>query len=160
MLKNKLFLISISMLIVIALILSASLLLWNYMGEKDNASTDPNQKAQSSVADVKEKKKTAEQIEALTVEVKELTTNLADKDKVVRVSFSFELENSKTKKEFEHLSFKVKNIIIQTLADSTVDQIKGAKGQDAMLATLMNKINPILSEGKLKQIYITDWILQ
>lgn len=160
MLKNKVFLIVTSMLIVIALILSASLLLWNFMDKKNQETADPNQKAQSTVANVKDKPKSAKEINALTVEIKEVITNLADKDKIIKAAFSFELENKKTKDEFENLNFKVKNIIFQTLSDYTVDQIKGAKGQDALLASLMNKINTILTEGKLKQIYITDWILQ
>lgn len=159
MLKNKLFMIIIAMLIVITLILVAFFALWNFM-EKSNVSSDPHQAAKSSAESVQGKKVSAEETKANTVIIKDILTNLADKDRVIKASFAFELDNKKAKAEFENLDFKMKGIINQTLADMTAEQVQGSKGQENLKSTLMNKINSILSEGKLKQVWITDVIVQ
>lgn len=158
MLKNKLVIVVISMLIVIGLILAASFFLWNFL-EKKNETNDPNVKAQSTVAKVTNKPHTAAEVKELTVIMKDITTNLAAKDKIVVIGFAFELENKKAFEEFNYLDFKIKGIINQTLADLTPEQISGSKGQDNLIAILINKINMVLKEGKLVHINITSFIL-
>lgn len=156
--KNKLFMIIIAMLIVITLILVAFFALWNFM--EKSKSSDPHEAAKSSVESVQGKKVTAEEAKANTVIIKDILTNLSDKDRVIKTSFAFELDNKKAKTEFENLDFKMKGIINQTLADMTTEQVQGSKGQENLKAALMNKINAILVEGKLKQVWITDVIVQ
>lgn len=146
------------MLIVIGLILAASFFLWNFL-EKKNETNDPNMKAQSTVAKVTNKPHTAAEVKELTVIMKDITTNLAAKDKIVVIGFAFELENKKAFEEFNYLDFKIKGIINQTLADLTPEQISGSKGQDNLIAILINKINMVLKEGKLVHINITSFIL-
>ena len=146
------------MLIVIGLILAASFFLWNFL-EKKNETNDPNMKAQSTVAKVTNKPHTAAEVKELTVIMKDITTNLAAKDKIVVIGFAFELENKKAFEEFNYLDFKIKGIINQTLADLTPEQISGSKGQDNLTAILINKINAVLKEGKLVHINITSFIL-
>lgn len=159
MLKNKLFMTVIAMLIVITLILVAFFALWTYM-EKKNQPADPHEAAKSTVGNVQGKKLTALQEKEQTVIIKDILTNLSEKDRVVKASFAFQLDDKKAKTEFESLDFKVKGIINQTLGDMKAEQISGSKGQEYLISVLMNKINGILSEGKLKQIWITDYIIQ
>ncbi|WP_409340968.1 flagellar basal body-associated FliL family protein [Paenibacillus sp. MBLB4367] len=157
MFKSKLFQIVIAMLIVITLILTAFFVLWNYMDKKDKAEdADPK----SAVESVQGKKLSASQIKDNTFILKDVVTNLSEKDRIIKASFAFELDSKKAKEEFEKLDFKVKSIITLTLADMTREQVSGSKGQDSLTATLMNKINPVLTEGKLKQVSITDIIVQ
>jgi len=127
----------------------------------ENQNQTAEQMAQTSANEVKPSKKlSADQVKENTVIVKDILTNLNGKDKFIKVSFAFELENKKAKEEFEKLDFKMKAIIIQTLADMTPEQMQGSQGVDQMSAALMNKINKELTLGKLKQIWITDKVLQ
>jgi flagellar FliL protein len=148
----------IMVLISITLIIGAAFTLWFFLDNKDADQLDPHAKAQQSVNDVKAKKMSAKEISELTVEIKELLTNLASKD-FLKISFAFELENEKAKEEFKLLEFKVRDIIIQTLSDLTSEQIQGSQGKDHLNTLLMNRINLILTEGKLTHINITDFIL-
>lgn len=158
MLRNKIFLMVVAILIAITLILTAAFVLWTTM---DNSRQDPQTTAHNSVNGVQGGKPVpAEQAKANTVELKEIMTNLAGGQKFIRVSFAFELENKKAKEEFEKLDFKMKAIIIQTLADMTSEQVSGSQGFDALTSALMNKMNPLLQEGKLRQVYITDHVIQ
>jgi len=155
--KSKLLQIVLAMLIVITLILTAFFVLWNYMDKQQGADeSDPK----SSVESVQGKKLSATQIKDNTFIVKDVVTNLSEKDKIIKVSFAFQLDSKKAREEMEKIDFKVKSIIMLTLADMTREQVSGSKGQDTLTATLMNKINPILTEGKLKEISVTEFIVQ
>src|ERR1700730_10999323 len=106
----------IAVLIVITLILVATFFLWDFFVKKDT-STDPSTIAVSSVKNVTPKPQTAAQAKALTVTLKDITTNLATKGKIIVVGFAFVLENKKAVTEFTDLEIKVKSVINQTLAD-------------------------------------------
>lgn len=158
MFKNKMLQWLIMILISITLIALASFILYDYLNKRDQ-STDPSEQAAGSVQNVKPKTMTAQEMKNATVEIKDIATNLAG-NSYVRVSFAFLLENAKAKEEFELLTTRVRALIIQTLADLTADQASGSKGQDLISTTLINKINPILSKGKLVRIDITDISIQ
>lgn len=157
MFQNKMLQWLIMILIAITLIVLAGFVLWDYM-DRNSQPADLSQQAVNSVSSVKGKKLSAAEVKEMTVLMNDVLTNLANKD-FVKISFAFELESKKVKDEFEQLDFKVKAIIIQTLADLTPDQIRGSKGYDNLSTILLNKINPILFEGKLKQIHITNIVL-
>lgn len=154
MFKNKMLQWLIMILIAITLIALASFILWDYLDNR-NQSSDPADIAASSVENVKPKKMTAQEVKDYTVELKDITTNLTGKN-YVKVSFAFLMENKKAKEEFELLTTRVRAIILQTLADMSPEQASGSKGQDLISTTLINKINPILSKGKLVRVDITD----
>ncbi|MCD1257812.1 flagellar basal body-associated FliL family protein [Paenibacillus athensensis] len=157
MFKNKVFILVVSILIAITLILTAAFVLWNFM-EKSTASSDPTKQAEEAVASVKPTKPpTAEEVKANTAIIKDIATNLATSGSVVKISFAFELEDSDAKTEFDSLlDSAVKGTIVQVLNDTTLEQIQGSKGSDTLTSTLMNKINPLLQKGKIRQIWITD----
>jgi flagellar FliL protein len=156
--KSKMFLMVVAILIAITLILTAAFVLWNYM---DKSSQDPSELAQTSAKEAKVAKKVSpDETKANTVILKDILTNLATNNRFIKASFAIELENAKAKDEFEKLDFKMKAIIVQTLSDMTPEQVQGSKGLDNLTSILMNKMNPLLSLGKIKQIWITDNVLQ
>lgn len=159
MFKNKLFMIIIAMLIVITLILVAFFTLWSVMDKKSQPA-DPQEAAKASVSQVEGKKLTPAQVKAQTVFMENVLTNLAEKGRVVKASFAFTLDGKKGKEEFETIEFQIKSIVIQTLADMKADQIQGSKGQEFLISTLMNKINELLSEGKVVSISLTDYYVE
>ncbi|MEW9697714.1 flagellar basal body-associated FliL family protein [Paenibacillus sp. SI8] len=160
MFKNKIFILIVSILIAITLILTAAFVLWNFM--EKNQSKDAAGQAKEAVESVKPSKApSAEVVKENTAIIKDILTNLSGSQNFIKISFAFELENSKGKKEFDSLlDSAVKGTIVQTLGDMTKEQIEGSKGSDSLTSTLMNKLNPLLHEGKIKQIWITDKVLQ
>jgi flagellar FliL protein len=156
---KKLLPVMIAVLIVITLILVATFFLWDVIVKKDT-STDPATVAASSVINVTPKPLSAAKVKGLTVIMKDITTNLATKNKIIVVGFAFVMENKKAVTEFTDLEIKVKSVINQTLADLTVEQVAGSVGQDALKAMLMNKINTFMIEGKVTEINISNIITQ
>lgn len=161
MFKNKIFILAVSILIAITLILTAAFVLWNYM-DKGATASDPSIDAKNAVASIKPTKApTATQIKENTVIIKDVLTNLNSNDRFIKVTLAFELENKKVKVEFDNLlESQIKGTIVQSLSDMSPDQVQGSKGQDYLTSALMNKINPLLHEGKIRQIWITDKVLQ
>jgi flagellar FliL protein len=158
LLKNKIFVMVIGMLIAITLILAAAFFLWTMMGKSNG--NDAGLKASADKVKTA-KEPTAAEIKENTVILKDILTNLANNSRFIKVSFAFELENKKAKAEFENLlDSKVKGTIIKTLSDMTPEQVSGSKGYDNLTAALMNTLNTYLHEGKIKEIMITDIVLQ
>ncbi|EGL14639.1 MULTISPECIES: flagellar basal body-associated FliL family protein [unclassified Paenibacillus] len=148
MLKNRFFLMLVSILVAITLVLTAAFVLWTVMDNKSESAGE--EKAQTS-AEIKEN----------TVIMKDITTNLASQGSFVKISLAFELENKKAKTDFENLiDSRIKGTIIRTLSDMNSDQISGSKGQDNLTNTLISKLNPLLNEGKIRRINITDIVLE
>jgi flagellar FliL protein len=104
-------------------------------------------------------KLSAEEVSHLTVKIDKVTTNLANIEFMIQISFAFQLSNEKAKEEFELLQHLANAQIIKILSDTEPEDIRGSKGQDLLIAKLMNSINPILQEGVISQIDITEFIL-
>lgn len=126
---------------------------------KKSQSNDPTTNAVTSVKSVTSKPLTPAKIKQFTVQMPDITTNIATQDKSAIVGLAFELENAKAVAEFNDLQLKVKNIIIQTLADLTDVELSGSKGQDNLVSIIINKVNAIMQSGKVSQIDITNFMV-
>jgi flagellar FliL protein len=143
-------------LVVIALIVTAAFLLWEKLfTEPTNSDSD---RAQSSVESVEGAKLPAAKVKALSTEIKDVLTNLSSGD-FIKISFTFVLSNENGKEEFELLDFKIRHIINLTLADLSPEEIKGSQGNDFVSSTIMNKINQVLEEGKVREVNITSLVI-
>lgn len=100
-----------------------------------------------------------EQVLDVSVDIPEITTNLADNG-FVRISFKIQTDSKKAKKELEQRMFQANNIIILALSDKTAENIKGKDGQKQFEEELKKQINEIMQEGKVEKVYITQFILQ
>lgn len=105
------------------------------------------------------KEKTIEQVLDVSVDIPEITTNLADGG-YIRISFKIQTDSKKAKKELEKRMFQVNNIIIQELSDKTAETLKGKEGQNQFEEEIKIRINEILQNGKVERVYITQFILQ
>ncbi|MDF2834879.1 MAG: flagellar basal body protein FliL [Paenibacillus sp.] len=96
----------------------------------------------------------------VTAELNDFRRNLKDQDKVVIISFAFQLDAKKTKADFDKLlEIEIKPMISRTLADTTAEELGGSQGEDALESKLLNLINPSLPKGKLIKVEITDFII-
>ena len=147
----------IMLLVVAALIVVAAFLLWSNLFKDDPQ--NPNERAQSSVEGVESSPLPASKVKELSVEINDVLTNLSSGE-FVKVSFTFVMNNDPGKEEFTLLDFKIKSIIINTLADLTPEQLQGSQGKDFLVTTIMNQINQhVLSKGKVREISITNFVL-
>lgn len=146
----------IMIFVVITLIVVSAFLLWDKLFSDPAA--DVNKEAQNSVEKVEGEKLSAQEIKDLSFEITDVLTNLSTGD-FVKVSITFVMSNENAREEIELLSFKVRHLINNTLADLKPEDVRGSKGYDMISATLMNKINQVLDEGKVREVNITSFVI-
>ena len=106
-----------------------------------------------------QKEPSIDQILESSVDVAQVTTNLASDD-LIRISFKFQTDSKKAKKELEKRDFQVKDVIIQELSEMKADEIQGKDGQTNLKEALKLKLNSLMNDGKVVEVYITESLLQ
>ncbi|MEK4906887.1 flagellar basal body-associated protein FliL [Niallia sp. FSL M8-0099] len=140
--NNKVIIIMLVLLLVITLAgAGAFIYIWKFTGE---------QKANEPSID---------EILESSVDIEEMTTNLASNN-FIRISFKIQTDSKEAKEELEKRDFQVKNIIIQELSEKKTEDLKGKAGQIKLENDLKDKINELMQEGKVVQVYIVNSLLQ
>lgn len=140
--KNKLLMIMLILLVAITLVGAVALVVvLKFTGEEGH------------------KEPSIDEVLAASVDVPQITTNLADND-LIRISFKIQTDSKKAKEELEKRDFQVKNIIIQELSEKKSGEFLGKQSQQKFEEELKNKIGMIMQEGKIEKVYITESLLQ
>ncbi|AZK47787.1 flagellar basal body-associated FliL family protein [Paenibacillus lentus] len=146
----------ITMLLAITLIVMAAFLLVNQVTKPA-----PGNEVNQAVLNVGQPANlSADELVKVTSAIDGIKTNLSDPNYVVVMNFAFQLDRETSKESFDKIKeFKIKPIILKTLADTKPEDLIGAKGKDNLSTKLLNLINTSLPEGKLIQIDITEFIM-
>lgn len=144
--------------LVIIIFVLGGFILWEYI-MKDDTPLDPNGQAQAIVEEVEGKHLSAKDREQLTYNINDVTTNLSELNYLVKISFSFVVDNELAREEIEMIEPLVLDIIGNTLADTHPEEIIGSHGRDALKSILINRINPRLEEGNVLEINLSDFII-
>jgi flagellar FliL protein len=105
------------------------------------------------------KEPTIDEVLEVSVDIPEITTNLATDD-FIRISFKIQTDSKKAKEELEKRDFQVKNIIIQELSEMKAEELQGKDGKVKLQDDLKTNINEVMREGKIEMVYITQALLQ
>lgn len=108
---------------------------------------------------VEKKEPSIDDIIESSVEVPEITTNLASGD-FIRMTLTIQTDNKKAKEELEKREFQVKNLLITELSELKSDVLKSKAGKEKFQESMKIKLNEIMQEGKVEKVYITSSILQ
>jgi len=92
-----------------------------------------------------------------SVEVPEITTNLAD-NRVVRFSLTIQTSSKDAAEELTKRTFQVKNIVIQELSEMEQKDLEGKQGKQVFQKSLKTRINELMQEGEVQEIYFTSFI--
>jgi len=149
----------VSLLLAITLIVVAAVYFWdNLFGDKKSG--NPHLAAKEAAGSVQIEPISADEMVKVTSELTDISTNLADTDYVVKISFSFQFENEKAKDEFEKLKEnQIKPIVNRALWVMSPEEMKGTKGKDQLTAGLINAINEVMTEGKLLKVGIKGFVM-
>lgn len=92
-----------------------------------------------------------------SVETPEVTTDLKD-GSFVRIQFKLITDGKKALKEAEKREFQIKNILIKELAILTEDDFNA--GLSDLEITLQDKLNEVMDEGTITDVFTISKILQ
>ncbi len=102
---------------------------------------------------------TIDDILKYSVDVSEITTNLAS-DNYAKMAFKIQTDSKKAKDELTKRDFQVRNIIIEELSEKKAKDLQGKAGKLQLENALKTKINQVMQDGKVVQVYITESLLQ
>lgn len=102
---------------------------------------------------------TADELVKASVEIPEITTNLAGNE-YIKISFTIQTDSKKAKEELEKRNFQAKNIIITQLSEIKGEELTGKSGKEKLQEAMEKDLNGIMQEGQVEQVYITSLILQ
>ncbi|WP_338754010.1 flagellar basal body-associated protein FliL [Bacillus sp. FJAT-52991] len=105
------------------------------------------------------KEPTIDEVIESSVDIPELTTNLASDD-YIRISFKIQTDSKEAMEEMTKRDFQAKNIIIKQLSEMKAEELKGSKGKEKLTEQLKMELNEIMQDGKVLEVYITSYIIQ
>ncbi len=90
------------------------------------------------------------------------TVNLADRDTdaYARVSITLELSNEKVRQEVDKRLPIIKDAIIDVISSKTSSFVRTPEGRESLRLELIKRINTILFEGGVRNIYFTEFVVQ
>jgi len=100
-----------------------------------------------------------DEIVEATVEIPEITTNLADK-RVVRLSLKVQTTSKDAAAELTKRVFQVQNIAIQELSEMEQKDLEGKQGKQIFQKSLKTRVNELMLEGEVQEVYFTSFITQ
>lgn len=142
--KNKVLTVTLIILVTITLLgMIVLALLWQFNKKEDTADKEP----------------TIDEVLEASVDVPEITTNLASRQ-FIRLSLKIQTSNAKAAEELTKREFQVKNIAIQELSEITSQDLEGKAGKQAFQETIKSLVNPLMQDGEVEQVYIVSYIIQ
>lgn len=103
--------------------------------------------------------KSIEEIVLASVDVPEITTNLAD-GSFARLTLNIETESEKAATELTQRLHQVNNIVIYELSELTTEDLKGKQGKVLFEKAVKAQINELMQEGEVQKVYMTSFIVQ
>ena len=140
--KNKLLTIMLAIIAVIALIGVIAYVLITQLNGESEAKEPP-----------------IEEILLASVDIPEITTNLADGHYAV-LQMKIQTDSEDAAKELTQRIYQVNNVAIQELSELTEEDLKGKQGKILFEKAIKAKMNELMQEGEIQQVYITSFVIQ
>lgn len=78
----------------------------------------------------------------------------------LKTSLDLELSIETLTPEMDKKKSIIRDIVIRSLSSKTIEEISTTKGKERLKDEIVSKINEILTDGYVKNIYFTDFIIQ
>lgn len=156
-------LIMIVVLLVILLI-GGGLAAFFLLGSSDDSQTAQNQNTQQAAP--AKRKSSGRSTQYLTVgpmyPMDQFVVNLLSENgsKYLKVKLDIELDTQELSVEMDKKKALVRDIIIRVLSSKTFEEVSTMKGKDRLKDEIVNKINDVLADGQIKNIFFTDFVVQ
>ncbi len=78
----------------------------------------------------------------------------------LKVTMSLELEGEELSLELDAKTAVLRDRIIRILSSKTLEEISSKKGKSKVEQQIMDTLNSMISDGKIKGIYFTEFVIQ
>ncbi len=117
------------------------------------------QNQEAAAAEVEEVEK--EQVGPM-VDISDFIINILDKNETryLKASVTLELENEETVAEVNQRMPQIRDSIILLVGNKTFAELNDLQGKLQLRAEIIARLNKILTKGKVKGIYFTEFVVQ
>lgn len=90
------------------------------------------------------------------------TVNLLSESgkRYLKVEMNLELDTDKLSAEIDTKKPVFRDVIIRILSSKSLEEISTIKGKEKLKEQLVNELNMRLKDGKIKNVYFTDFVVQ
>ncbi len=78
----------------------------------------------------------------------------------LKISMNFELSTEELSAELDQKQPLIRDIVIRTLSGKTYEEISTIRGKENLKDELVDKINQVLTNGQVNNIFFTDFVIQ
>jgi flagellar FliL protein len=78
----------------------------------------------------------------------------------LKVSLDIELDSEALAAEMDKKKSLIRDIIIRVLSSKTFEEVSTMKGKERLKDEIVKKINAILADGQIRDIFFTDFVVQ
>jgi len=78
----------------------------------------------------------------------------------LKVSLDIELSTNKLAQEMDAKRSVVRDIIIRTLSSKTFEEVSTLKGKERLKDEIVARLNEVLADGHVRNIFFTDFVVQ
>ncbi|HEB49700.1 MAG TPA: flagellar basal body protein FliL [Desulfobulbus sp.] len=96
------------------------------------------------------------------LDIDEFIVNIISQDTshYVKASMTLELSNEKVLEEAKQRMPQIRDAILLLVGNKTFEELQDLQGKKQLKAELKSKINSFLKTGRVKNIYLTDFVVQ
>jgi len=155
--SSKLLLIVIIVLLLILLIVGGLVAYFLLSGDEEEQS--PQQQPQKV-----EKKKKVENLAEIgpIYPLDQFIVNLVSNNssRYLKCKINLELDAPELQQEVDKKLPAIRDLIIRILSSKTIEEIQTAKGKEKLKEEIKRKINEFLTNGEIKHVYFTEFVIQ
>ena len=78
----------------------------------------------------------------------------------LKVTLDIELSGEELAPEMDRKKSLIRDIIIRTLSAKTFEEVSTMKGKDRLKDEIVSKLNEVLADGHVQNIFFTDFVVQ
>lgn len=78
----------------------------------------------------------------------------------LKVTMSLELDGKEISMELDSKSPVIRDRVIRILTSKTLEEISSAKGKQKVSSQIMDTLNAMISDGQIRGIYFTEFVIQ
>lgn len=163
---NMLLVIIIGVLVLILII--GGIVAFLMMGNEEHAASAPAPTEKAASANTASANVSAEGLDSPSTEVGLMypldgfTVNLLSESgrRYLKVEMNLELDGEELSPELDTKKAIFRDIIIRILSSKSLEEISTIKGKEKLKEQIVNELNMRLKDGKVKNIYFTDFVVQ
>ena len=83
-----------------------------------------------------------------------------DRDRYLKIKAELELSNDRVAKELDSRTPHIRDLVISLLGSQSFEEVRSIEGKDILREEILQRINAVLTTGKARRIFFTEFVVQ